>query len=270
MFFYLSKILWFIVQPDHLLLLLLLIGLILWRRAIGVFLVWSSVVTLLIISQYPVANHLLLPLEQAFPKPSFEQIERPLAGIIVLSGGENPELSALHQSAEVNAAAERLMSLPALMLRYPDLKVIYTGGTGSLIRPEYRAADVAKRWLTEQGLAGQLIVERDSRNTHQNALYSREIIAELGAEADGQWLLITSAFHMPRSVGVFRQAGIDVLPYPVDFRVSKNRWRPNLNQNMHDLNTAVREWIGLVAYHYTDRTDELLPTHKQSNAPGIE
>ncbi|PIE20765.1 MAG: hypothetical protein CSA61_00995 [Neptuniibacter caesariensis] len=269
-FFYLSKILWFITQPDHLLLLILLLGLLLWRRTISIFLVWGSVITFIVISQYPLANHLLRPLENAFAKPDLQQLEEPIAGIIVLGGAESPELSALHDSVEVNAGAERLMAMPGLLLRYPQLQVIYTGGSGSLLRPEYRGSDVAKRWLTEQGLAGRLITERDSRNTYQNALYSREIIVARQPEIKGKWLLVTSAFHMPRSVGVFRKAGIDVLPYPVDYRSIESRWRPNMNRNMRDLNTAVREWIGLLAYYYTDKTDELLPASKQPSVSGNE
>ncbi|EAR62952.1 YdcF family protein [Neptuniibacter caesariensis] len=265
LFFYLSKLLWFIVQPDHLLLLMLTLGLFLWKKALGVFLVWCSVLLTIVVSQYPVANHALEPLESYFSKPNLSSLEQPLAGIIVLGGGEDAELSGIHGSNEFNSGAERLMVLPALMLRNPKLQVIYTGGSGSIFRPGYRGADVAQNWLSEQGLAGRLIIERDSRNTYQNALYTRELINELGADSQGSWLLITSAFHMPRSVGVFRKAGIDVVPYPVDYRVAENRWRPSLNRNMADLNLAVREWIGLLAYYYTDKTDQILPLPSKMN-----
>ncbi|WP_420554521.1 YdcF family protein [Neptuniibacter marinus] len=265
LFFYLSKIFWLIVQPDHFLLLVLLIGLLRWRRASSVVMVWGSVLALLCLSVFPAANYLLEPLEQRFPQPDLTQIETPIAGIIVLGGGEEAELSAVHDMPQFNSAAERLMVLPALMLRYPQAKVIFTGGSGSLLKPQYRGGDVAKQWLTEQGLGARLIVERDSRNTFQNAMYSREIIDELKQNdqendlASGKWLLVTSAFHMPRSVGVYRQAGIDVIPYPVDYRQFNNQIQLGLNANMSELNVAVREWIGLAAYYLTDKTAVLLP-----------
>lgn len=265
LFFYLSKVFWVIVQPDHFLLLVLVLGLLLWRRLSGVIMVWGSVLTMLALSVFPVANYLLEPLEQRFPKPDLTQLEAPIAGIIVLGGGEEPERSAVHKMPQFNSAAERLMVLPSLMLRYPNAKVIFTGGSGSLLRPEYRGGDVAKQWLTEQGLGARLIVEREARNTFQNAIYSREIINELHAAGElndanqGKWLLVTSAFHMPRSVGVYRKAGIDVIPYPVDYRQFNSTVHLSLNANMAELNQVVREWIGLGAYYLTEKTTELIP-----------
>lgn len=264
LFFYASKIFWLIAQPDHFLLLMLVLGLLLWRRVIGVTLVWSSVFVLLILSFFPVANYLLEPLEQRFSQPDLSKVKEPIAGIIVLGGGEDPELSALHGAPQFNQGAERLMVVPALMLRYPELKVIFTGGSGSLATPEYRGGDVAQQWLTQQGLGARSIIERDSRNTFQNALYTRELINEMEDRPEGKWLLVTSAFHMARSVGVYRKVGIDVIAYPVDYRMVENRVRVSLNGNMADLNTAVREWIGLVAYYLSEKTSELLPAPNEN------
>jgi uncharacterized SAM-binding protein YcdF (DUF218 family) len=263
LFFYLSKIFWLVLQPDHFLLLMLILGLLLWRRMLGIFLVWSSVLIMLVISVFPVANYLLEPLEQRFPQPDLTLNEEPIAGIIVLGGGEDAELSAIHGSPQFNQGAERLMVVPGLMLRYPSAKVVFTGGSGSLMKPEYRGGDVAQQWLSQQGLGARSIIERNSRNTLQNALYTRELINEMEEEPTGKWVLVTSAFHMPRSVGVYRHVGIEVIPYPVDYRVAENGVRINLNANMSELNTAVREWIGLVAYHLTDKTSELLPSLKE-------
>ncbi|WP_286236739.1 YdcF family protein [Neptuniibacter halophilus] len=259
LFFSLSKLFWIIVQPDHFLLLMLLLGLLLWRRVLGVILVWGSVLLMLLISAFPLGNYLLEPLEQRFPKTDLEQLEAPVAGIIVLGGGEDAERSVLSDQPQFNDAAERLMSAPALWKRYPQATLIFSGGSGSLLRPEYRGADVAKQWLDEQGIESRVLFDRDSRNTWQNALYTKELIREMEPAPEGKWLLVTSAFHMPRSMGLYRQAGIDVLPYPVDYRVSENRFSPNLNSNMADLNTAVREWIGLAAYYLTGKTAEWLP-----------
>jgi len=258
-FFLLSKILWFVAQPDHLLLLMLLFGLFLWRRTLGVLLVWTSVLAMLTISVYPVANYLLEPLEQRFPQPVLSEIKEPIAGIIVLGGGENAEMSSRKQWPEFNQAADRMMALPGLMLRYPSAKVIFTGGSGSILAPEFRGGDVAEQWLHQQGMGSRVTIERDSRNTFQNAIYTKDLIANADGKVEGKWLLVTSAFHMPRSVGVYRKAGIDVIPFPVDYRASTMRFDPGLNKNMNGLSTAVKEWIGLLAYHYTEKTDVLFP-----------
>lgn len=256
LFFTLSKVFWTLAQPDHFLLLMLLLGLFLWRSLMGVLLVWCAVIAFLLISFFPVGNYLLRPLENQFPVTKYPDS---IAGIIVLGGGEDAELSAIHGSPQFNSGAERLMMVPHLLKRYPEAKVIFTGGSGTLLRPEYRGGDVARQWLTQLGLNERLIVERNSRNTFQNAIYTKEIIDDLDSE-EGPWLLVTSAFHIPRSMGVFRQAGIDVIPYPVDFRTGEDRVRPDFTWNMHDFKTALREWIGLWVYHLTDRTPELLPS----------
>lgn len=278
LFFIFSKVFWAILQPDHLLLLLLILGLLLWRKALGKLLVWGSIFCTVAVAIYPLGNFILQPLEQRFPQVKLTEIDQPLAGVIILGGGERAEISALQGRPEFKEGAERVMDVPALMLRYPDIPVIFTGGSSSLTLSQYRGGDVAKQWFEQQGLGSRLIIERDSRNTHENALYTRELIHEMSQELSqereaelqptaaqepnvnqGKWLLITSAFHMPRSVGIYRKVGIDVLPYPVDYRVANNRFKANLNAHMADINTGVREWIGLLAYYYTGKTDQLFP-----------
>jgi len=261
-FFTLSKLFWMVAQPDHFLLLMLLLGLLFWRNFFGVLLVWTSVLIFLLISVFPVGNYLLRPLENRFPVIAPPDA---IAGIIVLGGGEDAELSAIHGAPQFNSAAERLMVVPHLLQKYPDAKVIFTGGSGALLRPQYRGGDVAKQWLEQQGVSERLIIERDSRNTYQNALYSKEIIDQVGTN-DKPWLLVTSAFHIPRSVGVFRTVGINVWPYSVDFRAAENRLRPDFTWNMHDFKTATREWIGLLVYYFTDKTSEILPAPNASQS----
>ncbi|MFW1677576.1 YdcF family protein [Pontibacter sp. JAM-7] len=254
LFFYLSKTLWFVLSPDHFLWLLTLLALFLCRRRVGFLLLLLAVLGQGVMAFYPLGNLLLRPLEQRFAMPT-EMPER-LAGIIVLGGGEDAEESFLHQQAQFNQGAERLMVLPALLEQYPDTPVIFTGGSGSMLQQTYKGGDAVAQWLATLGLADRVQIERESRNTFENAVFSRRLLAD---ESQGPWLLVTSAFHMPRSVGVFRQAGWQVIPYPVDYRSGADRIRPLLNLNMDDLNVAVREWIGLLAYYLSDYTDALFP-----------
>lgn len=259
LFFYLSKIFWILAQPDHFLLLLLLLGLLQIRRRVGKLLVTLVLVSFISVAMFPMGNLLLQPLESQFPQP---QLPTQINGVIVLGGGEDAELTALHGQASFGDGAERLMVVPELLHRYPNAKVIFTGGSGSVLRPDYRGGDVAHKWLAAQGIEEQVIIERDSRNTFQNALLTRELLREMNLPEEN-WLLVTSAFHMPRSMGVFRHAGLEPIAYPVDYRAAENRFRPNLTRNMQELNTAVREWIGLYVYYFTGKTPVLLPAPAQ-------
>ena len=104
-------------------------------------------------------------------------------------------------------------------------------------------------------------MERRSRNTAENAEFSKALVAPKAGE---RWLLVTSAFHMPRSIGLFRKAGFAVEPYPVDWRVGGRDdlfTLPELRRltGWASVDVGVREWIGLVAYRLTGKIDEFLP-----------
>ena len=139
-------------------------------------------------------------------------------------------------------------------------ELVYTGGSASLTSPELKETLVARRLFVELGLdPNRVIFEGQSRNTHENAIKTFELVKP--AKGD-RWVLITSAMHMPRAVGVFRKAGWDPIPYPVDFTTLSHGktglWR-GLGPGLGGLNKALKEWIGLVAYRLLGRTDNLFP-----------
>ena len=104
-----------------------------------------------------------------------------------------------------------------------------------------------------------VIFETDSRNTWENALFSRRLVEPQPGET---WLLVTSALHMPRSVGIFRRVGWEVVPYPVDYRTRRGGHpylRFEFEKTLSLLHEATREWIGLVSYRLMDRTSALFP-----------
>ena len=257
-FFSLSKLFWFFARPDHLPAWLLLLGLgalgIGWRRlALGVLTLDALYLTAFMLM--PLGDALLLPLETRFPRQLPEQVE----GIIVLGGGELAEESARWQQVQLNHSGERLALIPVLARRYPQARVLFSGGSGSALRPGFRGGDVAQEYLAGLGLEGRVLIERDSRNTYENALYS---IAALGGIPEGNWLLVTSAYHMPRAMGIFRRQGWELIPCPVDFHaLSANGLRldPGLWENLRDAQIALREWVGLAVYYLTDKTDQLFP-----------
>jgi len=258
MSFFISKLLWACVAPGSLLLLTLVLAL-LWRRRnprLSTVLLALAVSGLLLCEVAPVGHWALAPLEDRFPSPP---LPLKLDGIVVLGGSVNGELTALRGQPAINDSAERITMTLALARHYPDARIVFTGGSGSVLDQEHREADVIGPLFESLGLEpSRLTLERDSRNTWENAIYARKLVNPQPGET---WLLITSAWHMPRSVGCFRQAGWTILPYPVDYEGDARHWLDfDLSGQIERLEFAEHEWIGLVSYHLLGRTDALFPT----------
>ena len=112
------------------------------------------------------------------------------------------------------------------------------------------------RFVARLGLAaGRVTVEDQSRNTVENAVFSKQMAAPKPGE---RWLLVTSAYHVPRSMGIFRMAGFPVEAYPVDWRTrgAEDALRPfpTLAEGLRRTDTAVREWAGLIVYWLSGRS----------------
>src|SRR5690606_25038385 len=138
---------------------------------------------------------------------------------------------------------------------------VFTGGSGSLVNQVYKEAEWSKKLFAQQGMdITNIIFEGQSRNTYENALYSKRLANPRPYE---NWLLITTAFHMPRAVGVFCKAGFPVIAYPVDhWTLPENLLRIEWNFTAHfyDFNIALQEWVGLLVYRLTGKTAGLLTT----------
>jgi uncharacterized SAM-binding protein YcdF (DUF218 family) len=262
LFFVLSKTLGVMLLPTNFLLGAGLLGafLLVTRLAsLGRRLMMLSVVLLAICGFSPVGNLVLYPLEQRFPP--WDALRGAPDGIVVLGASIDAELSVAHGTAVVRSAADRIIAAAALARRYPNARIVFTGGSANLLSNDAREADYAGAIFESLGIAKtRLIMERRSRNTVENAEFSKALVAPKPGE---RWLLVTSAFHMPRSVGLFRKAGFVVEPYPVDWRVGGRGDLISFTDIAVDglgrTDLAVREWIGLVAYRATGKIDELLP-----------
>jgi|FEC22Drversion2_1045045.scaffolds.fasta_scaffold00008_48 uncharacterized SAM-binding protein YcdF (DUF218 family) len=263
MFFYLSKIAWFLLQPSNLLLtmaaagaLALLAGRL---RRLGRWLLGLGLTGLIICAFSPLGQWLILPLEERFPAWQANSI--PPDGIILLGGSFETVTSSARGSVALNETAERVVEFAALSRRYPRARLVFTGGSGRLLFDEGTEADLAGRLLAGLGVDPDRIeLEGRSRNTHENAVYTRELVQP----GDGEtWLLVTSAWHMPRAIGSFRAAGFPVEAYPVDFRTRgwQDVWRPfdSASEGLRRIDVAMREWVGLVAYYLTGKSSEPLP-----------
>jgi uncharacterized SAM-binding protein YcdF (DUF218 family) len=262
MFFVLSKILGFFANPSNLIISLGLVGVVMlltpWRRA-GFWLATVSMVVLAVLGLLPIGNALLLPLEDRFPAWQAEGAAP--AGIVVLGGAITPDVSAARHEVALNEAAERLTAAAALARHYPEARIIYSGGSGALIYGEGNEAPLALALLESLGVAAERIALEDrSRNTIENAIFSKTIAQPKPSE---RWLLVTSAYHMPRAVGAFRSAQFPVEPYPVDWRTRGKedvfRLFATLGDGLRRTDTAVHEWVGLFAYWLTGKSSELFP-----------
>lgn len=259
MFFVLSKTLGIMLLPINFLIGIGVIGaiLLLTRFArLGRRLMVGSLLLLAICGFSPLGNVLISALEQRFPP--WDASRGAPDGIIVLGGSIDADLSVAHGTPVVRTAADRVIAAAALARRYPNARLVFTGGSANLISNDAREADYAAEMFESLGIAkSRLIIERRSRNTAENAEFSKALVDPKPGE---RWLLVTSAYHMPRSVGLFRKAGFDVEAYPVDWRVGDVMSLATLAiDGLSRTDLGAREWIGLVAYHLAGKTDDLLP-----------
>lgn len=262
MLFWLSKTFWIVAAPANFALILCAAGAILlwtrWRRTARA-LVAVGVAVLAALALLPLGAWLGAPLQNRFAAP--DPLPATLDGIVLLGGAEDASMTEARGVLAVNGAADRLIAFVDLARRYPEARLVFSGGSGSLSPGRVREADVAKSVLAVMGLDGDRVVfERESRNTFENARNLKALVAPRAGE---RWLLVTSAMYMPRAVGVFRKAGWPVLPYPVDYSVGPGTtglqlgW--NLSARAESAQRAMREWIGLVVYRLLGRTTAVLP-----------
>jgi len=262
MFFYLSKILWFLVDPGNLLLLALVVGSILTftngTKGRGVLLLRMTTLFALIVAVFPIGRPMTLALENRFPV--MRELPAQVDGIIVLGGVVDEVVSRSRGQISIGGGIERLFALADLSKKYPDAKRVFTSGSGKLLTQNIKEADVVGPLLTALGLdVDRVLFEGASRNTYKNAVLTHEMVAPGPAET---WILITSAFHMPRAIGVFRQAGWPIVAYPVHYKYRGDegfQLKFNLRGGLNELSAAIHEWLGLVFYRLTGKTGSLFP-----------
>ena len=259
--FLISKIFWLVAQPLSFSFFAVFAGLLTTgaglRRTGTVFCGLGALV--LFVSLFTTAGpYALQALEDRFPRPA---PPASLSCIIVLGGAFENEVMAGRGGAEFNQAADRFIETLALAKRYPEARILVSGGDGSFSGAYAGDAEASESFLAAFDAGGErLIREKQSRTTFENARNTKELLEMHGLS---NCALVTSAFHMPRSVGLFRALDIPVIPWPTDYRTSGKLGlgfdftQPSLNAQL--TTTAVREWIGLIGYHLAGRTASILP-----------
>jgi uncharacterized SAM-binding protein YcdF (DUF218 family) len=251
--FLLSKLLSAITQPMFWLALwwaLALLVLMRWRGP-AVIMLWSGLAVLGLLGFRAIPDALLRPLENRYTAPTAEEMDRHV-GIIVLGGAVgHPDSFAAHGQVPLGEAAERMTVPVGLMRQHPRLELVFSGGEGRLLTTGVAESELAKVFYQQQGLdMARVRLEDGSRNTRENA---RQVAKLLGERCQQRWLLVTSAWHMPRSIAEFEAAGCKVTPYPVDFRTGEsiplNEY--SLAHSLLRWQTALHEWLGLLVYGMT-------------------
>ena len=261
-FFPLSKVIYFLITPSNFFIFAVLAGLLLLAatrlRRTGSGLALLGGVGLALGGLSPLSEAVLLPLEQRFP--AYPPDGPAPAGIIVLGGGIESGLSEARDQIVVNDAGERPVYFADLARRFPQARLVFSGGSG-FIGGGVSEADIVSRHADTIGVPrSRMILENRSRNTRENAAFTANLVHPKPGE---RWLIITSAWHMPRAIGCFRQAGFTVEAFPVDYRTKG--WRDLLHfhgfasDGLLQFDLAVKEWIGLVAYRMAGYIPDWLP-----------
>lgn len=261
--FLVAKGLALVAQPTTLALLLTAAGV--WllqtgRRRTGLWLAWGGIGYLFGAGFLPLGNALILPLEQRFPVPDLAGTR--VDGIVILGGFEDGWVSAGRNGLAVNESAERLTESLRLARHHPTARVVFTGGVRFRGTKELGGAGPVAEFLVDAGIDRErILLEPKARNTYENAAMTRDLVAP---KSDERWLLVTSAYHMPRAMGLFRKAGFEVVAYPVDFRTrgpeDVTRFFERLSGGLMRSDTAINEWMGLLAYRVLGRIDEVFPS----------
>lgn len=256
-----SRLGWTLLEPLNLLAIALLLAT--WMAVRGRhgaarrLLVGISTVVLAV-TLLPVGEALVIPLEQRFGP--VHPLPRKVHGIVMLGGAQIPGLTAYYGQPALNEHAERVTTFLALARAYPDARLVFTGGSGDPFRQDLTETQTVRLLLEEQQVdMARVSFEQRSRNTWENAVLAKAMVAPAPGET---WLLVTSAFHLPRAIGAFRRAGWAVVPVPCDYlTLPELDWTPDFNVpgSFRLLSLGLHEWLGLAVYYLTGRSDSPYP-----------
>lgn len=261
MFFTLSKIFWVLIQPLNALCLLAISGLGLrfaWKSA-GQRVMNAALILILILGIFPIGPALMVWLETRYRAP--ETLPARIDGMIVLGGAFESYLTKASGHIAANGQISRVLCFVELARAHPESRLVFSGGSGDIMNPDAMETEDAKAFFNLTAINTRKIIYEDkSRNTYENARFTREIVKP---RKDEHWVLITSAYHMPRSMGVFAAADWPVIPYPCDRKTDGSYGLfsrlPGITGNFGMLNISLKEILGSIVYYLTGKSAFILP-----------
>ena len=220
-------------------------------KRFATFMLWGGLLVLGLLGFSAISSALLQSLENRFNVPSLTSGDQ-YVGVIVLGGATgNPGIHKAHGQVPLGDAAERMTVPIALMRKFPNFELIFSGGEGRLVPTGTTEAELAGVFYTEQGVdMKRVTLESQARTTRENAI---RVAALLGERCKQPWLLVTSAWHMPRSMSEFQAVGCNVTAYPVDFRTGEETsWTEySMAGSLMAWQTALHEYLGMFVYGVT-------------------
>lgn len=256
MFFILSKIVWAILSPLTFITLLICGGYLARQSKWGRGALGLGCTLLVLFGVFPMGHNVLVFLENVVSaSPAAEESrQKSPDGIIILGGFLDLKNAIARDQFALNSNGSRLTEMLVLAHRYPKARLVFTGGDGNLIQTSSSESEQLDILLKKMGFDTLRIQYEDrSKNTYENMVYSKEMLHPKDGET---WLLVTSAFHMPRSLAIFRSGDWQVTPYPAGYLTDgKYEWAPDFDVlgNMSKFHVAVREFLGIMAYTLTDK-----------------
>jgi uncharacterized SAM-binding protein YcdF (DUF218 family) len=259
--FLFGKLVWAVAQPGNLLMLCLVVGILyflLSRSRRGKALVAISALGFVLLAVAPIGPAMLLALEERFPRPA--TLPDKIDGILVLGGAVDPAVSRSYGETVFNSSVARVLGGIALARRHPEAKLALVGGEGGFLPVGLAESRATLDFVVDEGITPtRVVLEEQSRSTHENAVYAKEMIRPTSGE---KWVLVTSAYHMPRAVAAFQAVDWPVIPYPLDYRIDpETGLRPDFSllDGLSASTLAGKEWAGLVGYRLMGWTREMFP-----------
>jgi uncharacterized SAM-binding protein YcdF (DUF218 family) len=265
LYFILSKSLGTLLLPSNFFFAVGALGILLLiarKASLGIKLLVSSFAALALCAFSPLGYALLLPLESQYPpwSPSPD-----VQGIIVLGGTLRMDVTIARHEPVSSFAIDRVITAARLARQYPDAKIIFTGGSSNLLDNDAREADYVVQMFENMGIqSDRIVADRSARNTIENVEFVKSQVTGSGK----QWLLVTSAFHMPRAMALFRNAGLTPQPVPVGWLTGGKddlfRFSTGF-EGLFRVHVAAREWFGLIAAYLSGQTRTLFPTSSKAS-----
>jgi len=261
MLYSLSKIIWLFLNPLNLLIILFFLYFFLKiinfqnTSKLLLFIIFLFFITIAIL---PTGIYLLVKLETKYT--NLKDLPESIDGILILGGPTNASLTQKYDQVSFNAHGERLTESIKILKKYQTAEVIFSGGAG--IKGDFSSTHsyVAKKFFEEMGInKNRIIYESKSRNTYENIIFSKKIA---NPEKDEVWLLITSAFHMPRAINIARKQKWDFIPYSVDYQTMGKSTHLRITifhmlDYINAFNFATHEWVGLITYFILKRSSSI-------------
>jgi len=244
-----------LLPPGNVIVFLLLLGIYLFWKNLkrAAKLTWLVALGLYLLSLQPVATLLISPLENMYKVPPKEDLKTCKA-IVILGGGVKVGVPFLELKNDLSGDAFKRAVGGYKLYQIKHRPVIVSGYSMS---DRVSEAQIMKGFLTYLGVkAFDIYTDDRSRDTYENALFTKEILKKLNVE---RFCLVTSAYHIPRSVYLFQKAGFEkgsIVPVPVDYKASRSVFTfYKLFPNSYWLNVsskALKEYFGLLYYRLKD------------------